>query len=236
MTDLPLRPFRFGVQAAKAGSRAGVGRAGAALRGLRVLDADDAGPLRRPARAGARADGRRRRDRTSCGSARSCGTTTTSTRSCSPRSWPRSTCSREGRLEIGLGAGWMISRLRAAPASPTTPPKVRIDRFVEGLAVHQAERCRAQPFSFAGQHYTITDFAGTPMPVQAPCPPILIGGGGKRVLRSPPARPTSSASTARCTPGAIGRGTFDDDDGRRRSTTRWRSSVRPPAIACGRSR
>ena len=33
-----------------------------------------------------------------------------------------------------------------------------------------------------GEHYTITDYDGLPMPVQRPHPPILIGGGGRRVL------------------------------------------------------
>ncbi len=39
-----------------------------------------------------------------------------------------------------------------------------------------------EPFSLSGQHYTLNDLVGTPRPVQAPCPPLLIGGGGKRVL------------------------------------------------------
>ena len=38
------------------------------------------------------------------------------------------------------------------------------------------------PFSFAGRHYTITDYDARPKPVQRPRPPILIGGGGRRVL------------------------------------------------------
>ena len=38
------------------------------------------------------------------------------------------------------------------------------------------------PFSFSGDHYKITGHNGTPKPVQAPCPPVLIGGGGRRVL------------------------------------------------------
>jgi alkanesulfonate monooxygenase SsuD/methylene tetrahydromethanopterin reductase-like flavin-dependent oxidoreductase (luciferase family) len=43
--------------------------------------------------------------------------------------------------------------------------------------------CFAQgPFSYAGKHYTITNYNGMPKPVQGTCPPILIGGGGKRVL------------------------------------------------------
>jgi probable F420-dependent oxidoreductase len=52
---------------------------------------------------------------------------------------------------------------------------------VEGLAIIKAAMS-GEPFSRSGAHYTITDFTGSPRPVQAPCPPILIGGGGKRVL------------------------------------------------------
>jgi probable F420-dependent oxidoreductase len=38
------------------------------------------------------------------------------------------------------------------------------------------------PFTFAGQHYTITDYDSQPKPVQQPHPPIFVGGGGKRLL------------------------------------------------------
>jgi alkanesulfonate monooxygenase SsuD/methylene tetrahydromethanopterin reductase-like flavin-dependent oxidoreductase (luciferase family) len=38
------------------------------------------------------------------------------------------------------------------------------------------------PFDFDGEHYTITGYDGLPKPAQSPHPPILIGGGGKRVL------------------------------------------------------
>jgi probable F420-dependent oxidoreductase len=37
--------------------------------------------------------------------------------------------------------------------------------------------------SFSGKHYTVTNHSGLPKPVQKPHPPILIGGGGRRVLR-----------------------------------------------------
>lgn len=86
----------------------------------------------------------------------------------------------EGRLEIGLGAGWMISDYEQSGIS-YDKPGVRIDRFVEGLAVIKGAMAPG-PFSFQGEHYTITDYDGLPLPVQGPCPPILIGGGGKRVL------------------------------------------------------
>jgi alkanesulfonate monooxygenase SsuD/methylene tetrahydromethanopterin reductase-like flavin-dependent oxidoreductase (luciferase family) len=38
------------------------------------------------------------------------------------------------------------------------------------------------PFTFHGEHYTITELDGQPKPVQRPHPPLLIGGGGRRTL------------------------------------------------------
>lgn len=86
----------------------------------------------------------------------------------------------DGRLEIGVGAGWMETDYRAS-GIPYDRPGVRIDRFVEGLAVIKGAMADG-PFSFSGEHYTITDYDGQPAPVQRPHPPILVGGGGPRVL------------------------------------------------------
>ena len=85
----------------------------------------------------------------------------------------------EGRLEIGLGAGWMISDYAEA-GIPYDSPKVRIDRFIEGVAVIRGAMAEGS-FSFSGDHYTISNYNGQPKPMQAR-PPLLIGGGGKRVL------------------------------------------------------
>jgi probable F420-dependent oxidoreductase len=85
-----------------------------------------------------------------------------------------------GRVEIGLGAGWMRSDYEQA-GIPYDPAGVRVDRFVEGLAVIKGVMA-AGPFSFEGSHYRITGYDGLPKPVQSPRPPILIGGGGPRVL------------------------------------------------------
>ncbi len=86
----------------------------------------------------------------------------------------------DGRLELGIGAGWMISDYEQMGITYDSA-KVRIDRFVEGLKVIKGAMAEGA-FSFSGDHYTITNYNGTPKPIQAPCPPILIGGGGKRVL------------------------------------------------------
>ena len=85
-----------------------------------------------------------------------------------------------GRLEIGIGAGWMATDYEQS-GIPFDSNKVRVDRFEEGLAVIKGAMS-GEPFSFTGEHYTISAYTGAPKPVQGPCPPILVGGGGKRVL------------------------------------------------------
>lgn len=86
----------------------------------------------------------------------------------------------EGRLEVGLGAGWMRSDYDES-GMPYDTPGTRIDRFVEGLTVMKGLWSEPR-FSFSGKHYTITEAQGLPRPHSRPHPPILIGGGGKRVL------------------------------------------------------
>jgi probable F420-dependent oxidoreductase len=85
-----------------------------------------------------------------------------------------------GRLEAGLGAGWMRSDYDQS-GIPMDPPKVRVDRFEEGLRVIKNAFADG-PQDFSGEHYTVTGYDGQPKPVQKPGPPILIGGGMKRVL------------------------------------------------------
>ncbi|MEN9804425.1 MAG: hypothetical protein RIS41_1272 [Actinomycetota bacterium] len=113
----------------------------------------------------------------------------------------------EGRVEIGLGAGWMIADYEQS-GIPYDSAKIRIDRFVEGLAVIKG-LMGPGTFSFAGDHYRITEHNGLPKPVQSPCPPILIGGGGKRVLSIAAREADIVGINATMSAGVIGASVFD---------------------------
>ncbi|MFN8630686.1 MAG: TIGR03621 family F420-dependent LLM class oxidoreductase [Chloroflexota bacterium] len=85
-----------------------------------------------------------------------------------------------GRLDVAMGAGWNRPEYEAL-GIPFDPVGVRVSRLAEAIAV--VKGCFGDtPFSFAGEHYTVTEHEGLPKPVQRPHPPIFIGGGGQRVL------------------------------------------------------
>jgi probable F420-dependent oxidoreductase len=85
-----------------------------------------------------------------------------------------------GRLDVAIGAGWNRPEYEAIGLA-FDPTPVRQARLAEAIAVLKG--CFADgPFSFTGEHYTITDYEAEPKPVQRPHPPFLIGGGGRRTL------------------------------------------------------
>jgi probable F420-dependent oxidoreductase len=86
----------------------------------------------------------------------------------------------DGRLELGVGAGWMTVDYDKAGLQ-LDPPSTRIARLDESLAIIKGLWADG-PFSFTGEHYTITDLDGEPKPVQQPHPPIIVGGGGPKIL------------------------------------------------------
>ncbi|HEX7173597.1 MAG TPA: TIGR03621 family F420-dependent LLM class oxidoreductase [Candidatus Limnocylindria bacterium] len=85
-----------------------------------------------------------------------------------------------GRLDVAIGAGWNRAEYEAI-GLPFDSTPVRQARLTEAIAVLKG--CFAPgPFSFAGEHYTITDYDAEPKPVQQPHPPFMVGGGGRRTL------------------------------------------------------
>jgi probable F420-dependent oxidoreductase len=85
-----------------------------------------------------------------------------------------------GRFEFGLGAGWLTADYEQS-GIPMERPGVRVARLAESLAVMRA-LWRDGSATFAGEHYNVTAASGTPVPATPGGPPLVIGGGGRRVL------------------------------------------------------
>ena len=85
-----------------------------------------------------------------------------------------------GRVEVGIGAGW-IGEEFAQAGMPFPSAGTRIEQLEEAIAVLKGLFADG-PCTFAGQHYRISGLDGTPKPVQRPGPPILVGGGGPKLL------------------------------------------------------
>ena len=87
----------------------------------------------------------------------------------------------EGRLEIGLGAGWHVDEYRAY-GIPFLPIGKRMDILEEGIQVVRKLTTEDRS-NFAGKYFTLENAACNPKPVQAR-PRIWVGGNGeKRTLR-----------------------------------------------------
>lgn len=85
-----------------------------------------------------------------------------------------------GRVEIGLGAGWLRDDHDAA-GLPFDPPAVRVNRLAEAIEVIRG-LFGDKPVTFLGRHYQIAQLDGLPKPMQRPHPPLLVGGGSRRIL------------------------------------------------------
>lgn len=85
-----------------------------------------------------------------------------------------------GRFELGLGAGWLRDEYEQS-GMPFDSPGARISRLEEAIQVVKG-LFSGDPLTYTGAHYTIAHLSTFPRPVQRPHPPILVGGGGKRML------------------------------------------------------
>jgi len=86
----------------------------------------------------------------------------------------------EGRLEVGLGAGWLRSDYDQAGIT-YDDPSVRVARLEESVQIMEALWADGT-CTFSGAHYEVTGASGLPRPFRQPRPTLLLGGGGRRVL------------------------------------------------------
>jgi probable F420-dependent oxidoreductase len=86
----------------------------------------------------------------------------------------------EGRLQLGLGAGHMHSEYDQAGLSFDSGG-TRVERLAEAVAIVKG-LLKGEQVTFAGRHYHVTGHTIHPFPVQRPHPPLLIGGNGRRLL------------------------------------------------------
>lgn len=86
-----------------------------------------------------------------------------------------------GRTFCGIGTGWTESEFRMS-GIPYPDMPTRLEMLDEALTVLKLLWTQERT-TFAGRHYRLTDALHTPKPVQQPHPPILLGGGGKGLLR-----------------------------------------------------
>ncbi len=87
-----------------------------------------------------------------------------------------------GRLTLGLGAGWQEREHRNYGFELLDPPR-RFKRFEEGVQVVTSLLKSDHPVSFDGEFFHLHDAILLPRPKRPGGPPILIGGSGpKRTL------------------------------------------------------
>jgi F420-dependent oxidoreductase-like protein len=86
-----------------------------------------------------------------------------------------------GRLELGLGAGWYEPE-HTMYGIELPPPGERVARLEEAVAIVD-QLLRSDVVSFSGQYYALRDAQFRPGPIQKPRPPLTIGAHGPRMLR-----------------------------------------------------
>ena len=86
----------------------------------------------------------------------------------------------DGRLDLGLGAGYMRIEYEQAGLR-FDRGGVRVERLAEAITIIKGLLGGAE-VNFVGQHYRVTGHRIHPLPAQRPHPPIAIGGNGPRLL------------------------------------------------------
>jgi len=103
-----------------------------------------------------------------------------------------------GRIELGLGAGWM-EREHRAYGFPFPETATRLAMFAEQLEILY-RLWTEERVDFRGAHYTLEDAPAQPKPLQQPHPPLLVGGSGTRGTAEPAARLADEYNTPFASP------------------------------------
>lgn len=85
-----------------------------------------------------------------------------------------------GRVDLGLGAGWLEEDYTKTGVAAWDPPAVRVARLIESVQLTK-QLLGGDAVTFDGDHYHVHDFSSFPQPVQSPVP-LIIGGRGRRML------------------------------------------------------
>jgi alkanesulfonate monooxygenase SsuD/methylene tetrahydromethanopterin reductase-like flavin-dependent oxidoreductase (luciferase family) len=87
-----------------------------------------------------------------------------------------------GRMVLGLGAGWQVNEHHAYGIE-LEPPGKRVSRFEESIQIVRSMLSAESEFTtFHGAYYDITEAPCDPKPLQSPLP-LLVGTRGPRMLR-----------------------------------------------------
>lgn len=87
----------------------------------------------------------------------------------------------DGRLILGLGAGWQVSEY-LAHGYPFPPVAQRVAELGECLQILKALWTEDEPH-FDGQYFKVTNGGNNPKPIQRPGPPIMLGGSAPSILQ-----------------------------------------------------
>jgi probable F420-dependent oxidoreductase len=86
----------------------------------------------------------------------------------------------EGRLILGLGAGWQVSEYEAH-GYPFPPVSQRVAELAEQVQILKALWSQEEP-AFEGRYFRIQNGGNLPLPIQQPGPPIMLGGSAPSIL------------------------------------------------------
>jgi probable F420-dependent oxidoreductase len=108
----------------------------------------------------------------------------------------------DGRVEFGIGAGWMTSDYSES-GIPLESPKIRVDKLSEAVDIF-LELFETGKSSFKGKYYNLTDAQCFPVVSTKPHPKLLIGGGSPKVLQLAATKADIVGINASLKAGAIG--------------------------------